>query len=373
MYSILSVDDEPANQYLISSALKSDFRVSLASNGEEAIRFVKNEQHDLVLLDVNMPVLDGLETCRLIRDEINLEQLPVIFISASSRMEDKLMAYEVGGNDYIVKPILLPELSSKINVLLQQKKLFGEVQASLNDTRQAMFSAINYAGELGSVIQFFERSFGSDKLEELAEAIFAASAEFGLSVSVQFRVGGDNLTLSSNKISTPLETELLSQGQFGRRIITVGNKSIYNAESVSILVKNMPVEDQELCGRIRDHLAIILRACEAQLELIFTRVEAKTARNRDIDRLCDKLMADFVDLNGMLDDYQADLESMYDDFRLDFKEAALMCDLDREQASILTGSLARLFETRDNVEVQKQTIRDAISEVTNKILAVKEQ
>lgn len=373
MYSILSVDDEPANQKLIEKSLANEFEVRLASNGEEALAALDAEMPDLLLLDVNMPLMNGIEACRRIRERAAVEELPIIFISALSTLDDKLNGYEAGGNDYIAKPFLIPELISKINLLIEQKRKYREVQSSLASTQQAMYSAINYAGELGSVIQFFERGFGSEQLEDLAKAVFSAGSQLGLSVSLQFRIDGYVENFTSSGLVSPLEAELLTQARYGDRIISHGSKSLYNAKSITILVKNMPVADADMCGRIRDHLAILLRACEWQIELIESRKQAKSSRNDFIDILCEKIAEDLGSLNEMLDQYQQRVASSFDDFRLDFEEAVILSDINKDQLDALMVSLERLFETHKDAQSQKEAIGDLVLDISETLENVKEK
>lgn len=372
MFSILSVDDEPANQKLLEKSLENDFEVRLASSGEEALRAIEEAVPDLMLLDVNMPHLNGLEVCRRIREHSAVEELPIIFISALSTLDDKLNGYEVGGNDYIAKPFLIPELLSKINLLIEQKQKYQQVQSSLASTQQAMYSAINYAGELGSVIQFFERGFGSQQLDDLAKAVFSACGQLNLSVSLQIRTEDQVENFSSSGVVTPLETELLTQAQYGDRIITHGRKSLYNAKSVTILVKNMPLDDEDMRGRIRDHLAIVLRACELQIELIVSRKRAKSSRNHHIDLLCHKISEDLGSLNEMLEQYQKRVACSFEDFRIDFEEAVVMSDISKDQLNTLMVSLERLFETHEDAQSQKEAIGDLIVDISETLTTVKE-
>lgn len=372
MFRILSIDDEPANQKLIQKALEKDYQVELADSGQSGLQIIEENMPDLVLLDVNMPGINGLDTCKQIRELAEVEELPVIFVSALSTLEHKLGGYEAGANDYIAKPIMLPELVSKIKLLLEQRAKYQSIRSNLDSTRQAMFSALNYAGELGSLIQFFEGSFACENLEGLADVIFAAGEQLGLSISLQFRVKGVDFNYSSNKVVSPLEAELLSQAKYGERIIGYGNKSLYNAECLTILVKNMPLEDEEMCGRIRDHLAIILRACESQLELLLVREEVKATRNQSIDMLSRKIAEDFDALCEMVDQYQRRVETIYDEFKLDFEEAAIMCDIDKTQLQTLMQSFERLQETHRSARVQKEAIEDIIVDITSSIATIKE-
>jgi two-component system OmpR family response regulator len=117
--TILVVDDEESLSDLVSSALRfAGYSVRTESNGFDALRAVKSEPPDLVVLDVNMPELDGFEVCRrLRRDGV---QIPVIFLTARDDIEDLRVGFRQGGDDYLTKPFSLEELGLRIEALLRR-------------------------------------------------------------------------------------------------------------------------------------------------------------------------------------------------------------------------------------------------------------
>ncbi|MCB9201877.1 MAG: response regulator transcription factor [Flavobacteriales bacterium] len=117
---ILLVDDEPDILEFVSYNLKKEnFIVFTASNGVEAIKIAKIEKPNLIILDVMMPEMDGIETCAEIRNIESLKQTIVVFLSARSEEFSQLAGYEAGGNDYITKPVKPKILISKIKALLK--------------------------------------------------------------------------------------------------------------------------------------------------------------------------------------------------------------------------------------------------------------
>jgi diguanylate cyclase (GGDEF)-like protein/PAS domain S-box-containing protein len=120
--SLLVVDDEPINCDLMSRRLtKRGFSVSLASNGEEALDWIASNRVDLVLLDVEMPAMNGLEVLRALRKTHTPAQLPVIMVTGKSSSEDIVTALEAGANDYVTKPIDFPVALARIQTQLSRK------------------------------------------------------------------------------------------------------------------------------------------------------------------------------------------------------------------------------------------------------------
>ena len=125
--TILVVDDEALLVKGIRFNLKSDgYDVITGSNGQEAVELTRSEKPDLVVLDVMMPVMDGLTACARIRE---FSDVPVILLTAKTDDMDKLMGFDHGADDYLTKPFNILELKARIRALLRRAGA-GEKQAS---------------------------------------------------------------------------------------------------------------------------------------------------------------------------------------------------------------------------------------------------
>lgn len=121
---ILVVDDSEYNVEVISSHLTAEgYEVVSAYDGESAIRIVKESLPDLILLDVMMPVMDGYEVCRRVKEMENTRFVPVILITALSNPDDKVRGFEAGADDFLVKPLNSIEMLARIKNLLRSRDL----------------------------------------------------------------------------------------------------------------------------------------------------------------------------------------------------------------------------------------------------------
>ena len=120
---ILVVDDEPINlQVLRNVLLPQGFGVRTADSGKAALEMIENSQPNLVILDVMMPDLSGLEVARRLRERFDRLDLPIIMVTARSRTRDIIAGLEAGANDYVVKPFVKDELLARISTLLEAQK-----------------------------------------------------------------------------------------------------------------------------------------------------------------------------------------------------------------------------------------------------------
>lgn len=121
--TILVADDEPINRSLIQRRLeRSGYNVLTAKNGQEAVQMARSEHPDLIILDVMMPVMDGLEACQLIKADELTRDTPVIFLSARDETDVKVSGLSLGANDYISKPFKAEELLARVTVALRLKQ-----------------------------------------------------------------------------------------------------------------------------------------------------------------------------------------------------------------------------------------------------------
>ena len=121
MQKILIVDDVPANIKILRELLVGDFELFLATNGEMAVEVAESKLPDLILMDVMMPVMDGITACGILRTKPETAAIPVIFITAKNEVEDMVKGFEVGGVDYVTKPFHPAELNARVRTHLELK------------------------------------------------------------------------------------------------------------------------------------------------------------------------------------------------------------------------------------------------------------
>jgi phosphoserine phosphatase RsbU/P len=129
--SILVVDDVPANLQVLTGMLKErGYKARPVPNGKLALLAARKEPPDLILLDINMPGMNGYEVCKHLKADQSLQGIPVIFISALNENLDKVTAFAIGGVDYITKPFQMEELHARVETHLKLRRLQVELEES---------------------------------------------------------------------------------------------------------------------------------------------------------------------------------------------------------------------------------------------------
>lgn len=128
-FNILIVDDEPdILEFLKYNFKKESFKVHTADNGKDGIKKAKKHQPDLILLDVMMPELDGIETCRILREMPQFSSTIIVFLTARNEDYSEIAGFEAGADDYINKPIRPRALLARVKSLLKRRQKTGKTK-----------------------------------------------------------------------------------------------------------------------------------------------------------------------------------------------------------------------------------------------------
>jgi DNA-binding response OmpR family regulator len=180
---ILVVDDEPRYVRLMEANLVSaGYKVLTASNGQEAVEIVDEQRPDLVLLDIMMPVLDGIDACERIR---RFSMVPIIIVTARGGEQDRVRGLDVGADDYIVKPYSATELLARVRAVLRraqlsdssfQQSIFSHGDLSVDFARAEVFigdsEVLLSATEYRLLLQFVRNLGRVMTSEELLENVW---------------------------------------------------------------------------------------------------------------------------------------------------------------------------------------------------------
>lgn len=215
---VLIIDDSVVIQRLVQARLRADgFEVATGNDGSEAIELAKNFQPDVILLDIDMPVMNGFDACRALKDNSTTSSVPVIFLSSQTRTEDKVRGLDIGAIDYVTKPFDPVELRARVRSayrtkylleLLEQKAqidgLTGLYNRAFFDARikEEMERARRYRHSLALVIFDVDRfkrlndtyghSFGDVVLAEVAETARLIARQ----TDVVARYGGEEFVIT---------------------------------------------------------------------------------------------------------------------------------------------------------------------------------
>ena len=152
-YQILVVDDDADNREFLKQILQEHYQVAFSVDGKQALEVVKQIGPDLILLDIMMPEMDGYETCKILKSDLDTAKIPVIFTADMNKVEDETHGFEVGCVDYITKPVSKPVVLARVATQLSLHNQRRELEEEANERtaiyQESQKAAIYMLGEAG--------------------------------------------------------------------------------------------------------------------------------------------------------------------------------------------------------------------------------
>ena len=262
--SILCVDDEPVNLAIMEELLRDNYALNTVNSGEGCLEQVSLQKPDLILLDVNMPKMDGLETCARLKSDTNTAEIPIIFVSALATHEELMAGYEVGGDDYITKPFSEDILQKKVQIVLASQQRKRELEQVSDRAVKALKDNLTNTEILGMVVQFLHRCQRIDDVDELVENVFDCLREFELECSLLIQAEPENRVWFSDGIDRPMESQILESLRGQDRVLSFGTRLAINSDHVTLLVRKLPSGQQEI-ENLRQQLVIMIEGLDTRL------------------------------------------------------------------------------------------------------------
>jgi len=366
---ILIVDDESEMRELHKIFLMhGGFHVVEAENGAQALQMLNqdDQQIDAILSDILMPEMNGYEFCQAVKEQEITKDIPFIFISSLSTLEEKTKGYSYGADDYVIKPLESKELSFKIKNLIRRKESNQALSIQVNESRDAAMQIMNFYGDLGQILEFYKVSVNAKSIEELAMLLFEVTSGFGLRCSLQVYVGDEVFNYGDRGEISPLEANVIELARQKERFYSFSSRLVINYNAFSLLVKNMP-GDEERAGTLRDSLGVLCNAIEAKLRSLI----AESANTKK------------VEIAGLIKDVLAETQSTFDfiekenikaidDLMADIEDAFISLGLSEEQENNIraivencTNKANQAFKQSKTLKAMFNDIRDNLDQIKN--------
>jgi CheY-like chemotaxis protein len=258
------IEDNAAQRLILSRLLGGKYEVVEFTSGEDFL--AAPPQVDAILLDIEMPGLNGYQTCQQLRQLESERHIPVIFVSAHDTAPERVAAYEAGGDDFVTKPITANELLHKVSTVLAVQTRLHELHAQSSTAQQVAFTAMSSMGDLGVIIDFMRQSANSRDYATLGGDLLGAMSAWGLQGAVQVRGIAGEFNATSGELASPLQASVMENLRDMGRIFEMGSRAVVNFTHVSLLVQNLPTDDPDKVGRLRDHLALLGESFDARVE-----------------------------------------------------------------------------------------------------------
>jgi len=234
-----------------------DAVVNLADHSKPALTFV----HASTMTDVK-------EKTTEVRHQGMLSEVPLIMMATSNDLQDKLKAFEFGCDDLVQEDIQPDELLARCHKVIFDKLANDQLKSQVNMANRAAMQAMSSTSDLGVNIQFFLDSCDCSNLDLLGMRMLQATQDYGLTCSLQLRGKYEIKNMEANGMAKELESALLMELKDSGRYFDFGARTVMNYGQASVLIKNMPLDNDERYGQLKDNVFSLVQACDARLKAL---------------------------------------------------------------------------------------------------------
>lgn len=364
--SILVVDDDDFMRELFAEALNKNYRVIASESGADALMLAQNERPDVIILDVEMPGMDGYETCRRLKEMDAMAGIPVIFVSAHDEIEDRLMGYEAGGEDYIIKPFDPQELEAKVAQLLKAVSERAALKQMASYATTTAMTAMTSMSEMGALLETLKKFNACNDSKTLAEAALQGLALYSLQGAIQIRSPEETLTRNNQSWASPLEVSVINHMAKMERITQFQSKLCISYPGVSLLVHDMPLEDADRCGRLRDHLAMLVEGVEVRIQGIKAANESRQ-RGEAIERAVGRITGTLKEIDSAQRQSHVGTRIAFSALIDRIEKALISVALTESQDKFLSAIVRDGIEKIINAQSSEVDIQDKLTTIINEL------
>ncbi len=369
---ILVVDDDKFSRSMIVRALQDSYQPRTAEDGETGLALAMEKCPDVILLDVEMPGLNGYEVCDRLRSAETTRNTPIVFLSSHGDLRERMQGYEVGADDYIVKPFEAENLKAKISVLLKYREQKREMEAQYQEAQKTAFIAMTGSSELGQALLFIEKSYAYRDYDELAQGFFTVTDWLGLNCMLHMIPSRNEAWFSSAGSIKPLEQELMNLIPADKRFFDFGQRTMVSFPNVRLLVKNMPLDDMERYGRIKDLLPIVLSSVNAKISSLDAEL-ALHSQSQQLSSSMNNIRGQFLTLSKSLTENQQNSNTIMRSMLHDLNHELPKMGLEEDQEEFILNRIEKATVAAMQVTDTGQTIRDTFSNVLQNLQQIVEQ
>ncbi|CUS41979.1 Response regulator receiver [hydrothermal vent metagenome] len=265
-YKVLVMGD--ADNGALVGLLGKQYELEHVESVDDCIRQVAADDVKLVLLNIvdNLQPV-WLNVCRQLKDTPSVTDTPIVILARDSELDSKMAYYDAGCDDY-VNSESMSELQARLMRVIFNKVANDQLKLQLQQANEMAFIAMSDTSDLGVNVQFLLDVNTCDNLDELGMRVFKSLQSYGVNCSLQIRGRHTVKNMEANGMAKEMESVLLQECKDKGRYVDFGRRSIMNYGSVSLLVKNMPMNDDKKYGAIKDNVFSLLQGADARVKAL---------------------------------------------------------------------------------------------------------
>jgi CheY-like chemotaxis protein len=372
---VLIADDDDMTLEMLDAALQGTYKVTTTHRGQAALALARQQAFDLVLLDVDMPDMDGYATCQALK--IESPELPVIFLSAKVNLDERLRGYQVGGDDYLTKPFDVSELTAKIEHAVGQRARHQALNSQVEDAMNTVLSTADMYGEVGLVLELQRQLADCNNYADLANAFFVSLERMGFDGCLRLCGRLGVLSRTARAECSALEQSILDhiEASKGPSIQPVGqDNTSYNYGSVLMLIRKLPQapqpgqysqDDIDRLARARDNIALMAEGLHSRMRSLDVETEKSSLENSQ--HLVQITRDTLVDIAAQQHANRLQLGAIFQRMNSEVEQSFIHLGLSEVQEEHLSSTLRRHISEAMHIFDQSNQVDDHMTRLITRL------
>ena len=330
---VLVVDPDPIHQELLEGILEDDMTVLLAGSAQECLEIFDFKHPDLVILETELPDMDGYQLCKKLKADSGETGCAIIFLAQAMSLEEKMVGYRHGCDDFLVKPFQPEELITKALRTLEIKNVQKKILQDSSDAMHTALTAMKQSSAMGLVLRFMESNAKCQNFNELGQLLLDLLREFSLHGSLLFKTyNGDLFEGCADDSSDAMQLAMCFDKE---KFVAKGEEMVINLGNVSLLVTDMPVKDNRMYSELKDVLGMAMTSLSSRTQSINVDLELSQQRATGLDATVGNCHQRMENVSKNLSTHTDEISRIMDDLASDIKEVSLTLALSEEQEATL--------------------------------------
>ena len=335
----------------------------------ECIELVESEDIKLILLDKDqLKETGGLSALIELISALD-NRVPVILFGDVDDLETKVEALRQGCDDYIEYDISPSELKARLQRSIFSKIANDQLLSRISQANEMAFIAMSDTSDLGVNVQFLLDSINCENLDQLGMRLFHALKNYGLHCSLQMRSKFGLKNMEEHGMAKDLESQLLFELKDSGRHIEFGKRLAMNYGQVSLLIRNMPLEDEKKCGAIRDNVVSLLQGVDARIKALDDR-QALKLEKEVIQKMSFKVQDVMKSMEGGYQEVMRSIAKIVDNMASEVEDTIVHLGLYEQQEQALESIMVSGIQETNKVFNRGLKLDENFSELINQMAKV---
>jgi len=333
MYDVIIWQGTPDGTLVLR--LQPFFNITSVNQIQQLIDVVDAATHKIIIVG-DKPASQQLSSLfsRLKEADQLIQEIPVVLLSEDDALDTKLEAFELGVDDYVVGNVSDDELVARLNKSIFHKIASEQLRSQVDVANKMAFMAMSDTSDLGINIHFLLDSINCSNVDELGQMLFQSLNSYGLKCSLQIRGRYETKNMEPSGMAKDLEAHLLSELKDAGRYYDFGKRTVMNYNRVSLLVKNMPVDDEKKYGAIKDNVFSLLQGVDARIEALDDHRTLQEEREL-MEMLTQRMQTIFIDIDDSYQEIMKEIAGVVDEMAERVGDSVMAMALTENQENIL--------------------------------------